>query len=141
MKPTRCARADCRNRKPCPLHPEGWKNAKSTLPSNWGSLVARTRKAYQGKCARCRKECWATGSCDHIINRASGGTHHISNLQWLCRDCHKAKSQRESKEGIKKSAQRRRSSNSREGPEHVRKRPAERQEDGSGAIHPEEVEE
>ena len=34
--------------------------------------------------------------CDHIINKASGGTDDIDNLQALCKPCHKAKTQAES---------------------------------------------
>jgi 5-methylcytosine-specific restriction protein A len=33
---------------------------------------------------------------DHIINLAAGGTDDIDNIQGLCADCHKAKTQRES---------------------------------------------
>lgn len=29
--------------------------------------------------------------CDHIVNRASGGTHALSNLQAACKPCHAAK--------------------------------------------------
>jgi|SRR5678815_1649536 len=34
---------------------------------------------------------------DHIIPRYRGGPHTRSNLQWLCVDCHKAKSSAERK--------------------------------------------
>lgn len=36
---------------------------------------------------------------DHIINLASGGTDDKDNLQILCRDCHRTKTQNESKVG------------------------------------------
>jgi 5-methylcytosine-specific restriction protein A len=32
---------------------------------------------------------------DHIMPRASGGTNDLSNLQTLCADCHRAKTQTE----------------------------------------------
>ena len=36
--------------------------------------------------------------CDHIINTAKGGTDDLDNLQSLCIDCHKKKTQTESKD-------------------------------------------
>jgi 5-methylcytosine-specific restriction enzyme A len=33
---------------------------------------------------------------DHVINKASGGTDHINNLQSVCAPCHKLKTQSES---------------------------------------------
>lgn len=33
--------------------------------------------------------------CDHIVNRANGGTHALSNLQAACVPCHAAKTARE----------------------------------------------
>lgn len=29
--------------------------------------------------------------CDHIVNRASGGTHAVTNLQAACKPCHERK--------------------------------------------------
>lgn len=34
---------------------------------------------------------------DHIVPRSDGGVDGLSNLEALCRDCHKAKTARESK--------------------------------------------
>ncbi|MPX19093.1 HNH endonuclease [Moraxella catarrhalis] len=36
---------------------------------------------------------------DHIINRAQGGSDDLSNLQTLCKPCHKIKTQKESQAG------------------------------------------
>ena len=33
---------------------------------------------------------------DHIVNKANGGTNHPTNLQAICFDCHKKKTQKES---------------------------------------------
>lgn len=35
---------------------------------------------------------------DHIINIANGGTHNLDNLQTLCADCHREKSQQEARQ-------------------------------------------
>ena len=37
--------------------------------------------------------------CDHIVNEAQGGTDDPSNLQILCKDCHKVKSSNEAQAG------------------------------------------
>ncbi|PVZ89992.1 HNH endonuclease [Serratia sp. S1B] len=37
--------------------------------------------------------------CDHIINKAQGGTDDMNNLQSLCKDCHSKKTIKESKQG------------------------------------------
>ncbi|MCG2574213.1 HNH endonuclease [Acinetobacter sp. ME22] len=37
--------------------------------------------------------------CDHIINKAQGGTDDMHNLQSLCKDCHSKKTIQESKQG------------------------------------------
>lgn len=34
--------------------------------------------------------------CDHILNKAQGGTDDLDNLQSLCKSCHAKKTQRES---------------------------------------------
>lgn len=38
--------------------------------------------------------------CDHIVNKAQGGTDDMDNLQSLCKPCHDKKSQQESKLGM-----------------------------------------
>ena len=41
--------------------------------------------------------------CDHIINKAQGGSNDLSNLQTLCNPCHDKKTHAESQAGgIKK---------------------------------------
>lgn len=108
VPPSRCSKVGCRQLQPCGEHPAGWRNSKSEpLPPNWGSLRNATRKAARGLCRKCGVDCWSTGSCDHIVNRANGGTHHQSNLQWLCKNCHDIKSRRESKDGNRDSKRRR----------------------------------
>jgi len=37
---------------------------------------------------------------DHVIPKFKGGTNNDSNLQLLCRDCHRIKTFHESNEGI-----------------------------------------
>ncbi len=36
---------------------------------------------------------------DHRVNAAEGGSHHISNAQWLCQPCHDDKTQHEAARG------------------------------------------
>ena len=46
-----------------------------------------------GLCQVCRRAGTATAATevDHIIGKAKGGTDELSNLQAICRSCHKAK--------------------------------------------------
>lgn len=41
----------------------------------------------------------SAGVCDHIIHLAEGGTDADHNLQTICQDCDKEKTQRESQRG------------------------------------------
>ncbi|MBK6585399.1 MAG: HNH endonuclease [Gammaproteobacteria bacterium] len=41
----------------------------------------------------------AGNECDHITAKALGGDDSPSNLQWLCKPCHAAKTARESTGG------------------------------------------
>lgn len=51
-------------------------------------------------CQHCGRVCVPENLCaDHIINRASGGSDDLSNLQALCTDCHKTKTANESRMG------------------------------------------
>ncbi|MFV5212707.1 HNH endonuclease [Azonexus caeni] len=52
-------------------------------------------------CAECRRHGMITPATqrDHIIPLSEGGTDDISNIQGLCHDCHKAKTERESQRG------------------------------------------
>lgn len=38
--------------------------------------------------------------CDHIVNKAEGGSDDLSNLQSLCKPCHDVKTLEESKRGM-----------------------------------------
>lgn len=64
------------------------------LPGDW----ARRRNAVL---MRDRYECQSCGALgaafevDHIVPRADGGTHHLANLQTLCRKCHIEKTARD----------------------------------------------
>lgn len=59
--------------------------------------LALERDKYQ--CQECKRNGRVTPAqdVDHILNKASGGDDALSNLQALCRDCHVAKTQRESR--------------------------------------------
>ena len=43
-----------------------------------------------GKCAVCKLSI-LSGQYDHIIPLVLGGEHRETNLQWLCKPCHKSK--------------------------------------------------
>ena len=65
------------------------------LPPNWPAIRQRVKTRAQGRCEAAIHEpdCDGTGTdCDHIT---PGDNHNLSNLQWLSRPCHKAKTARE----------------------------------------------
>src|SRR5690606_24064173 len=66
--------------------------------------VAR-RDGYQ--CQQCSRLV-DNGECDHITPLSAGGTDDMQNLQWLCVECHAAKSAREALGGDKLSREERR---------------------------------
>ncbi|RSE14425.1 HNH endonuclease, partial [Acinetobacter johnsonii] len=50
-------------------------------------------------CCKCQRVTMNL-ECDHIVNKAQGGTDDMDNLQSLCKPCHDKKSQQESKLGM-----------------------------------------
>ena len=54
---------------------------------------------FNSKCNICKEECSNDFDIDHIKPLASGGTNYLSNLQVLCKSCHKIKSQSEHEDG------------------------------------------
>jgi 5-methylcytosine-specific restriction protein A len=72
--------------------------SRDDLPPDWSQRRDATRKRAGGRCEgrdhgiRCRN---LGTDCDHITPRWLGGTHDLTNLQWLCTSCHKSKTARE----------------------------------------------
>jgi len=65
---------------------------KSTTPQRRvRARVAATKGGPSGRCAACAEDV-AHLSLDHIVPFCEGGGHAVSNLQWLCRPCHRKKS-------------------------------------------------
>lgn len=72
--------------------------------SNWGSGRGGRawRKIKEQVHLRDAYTCQQCGiislelECDHILNKAQGGTDDLDNLQSLCKSCHAKKTQRES---------------------------------------------
>jgi len=90
--PKGCHHPGCRNLQPCKLHTTTmkWRTAKSVLPGNWKSLVRAVKARDRSICQKCRKLA-PNGEVDHKINRARGGRDELSNLQWMCKPCHRIK--------------------------------------------------
>ena len=73
-----------------------WK--PNTGPSRTATTRWRnTRRRAQTEIALACTECGSTNQLelDHIIPVCEGGADEMCNLQWLCRDCHKLKTQGE----------------------------------------------
>jgi 5-methylcytosine-specific restriction enzyme A len=75
--------------------------------SEWDKKRLRIFERDCGLCQECLRNGRVTACggkpysafCDHIINKAEGGTDDDDNLQTLCNDCHKAKTDAEKKRG------------------------------------------
>src|SRR3546814_17860281 len=93
--PKKCGRFGCEvrvvGRSYCPAHTPMHSTRSARLPSDWPKRRAQVKKRANNRCeARVHQPgCPGTGSeCDHII---AGDDHSLSNLQWLSRDYHLAK--------------------------------------------------
>lgn len=63
----------------------------------WRKLKAKIHLRDEWTCQKCGIVTTEL-ECDHIVNKAQGGTDKESNLQSLCVPCHKEKTQMESKQ-------------------------------------------
>lgn len=62
---------------------------RARLPKNWHKIRQRVIRRDGGMCQRCGQP---GVDVDHII---PGDNHALENLEFLCRKCHTAKTQRE----------------------------------------------
>ena len=81
-----------------PKAQRNWGNARGGRPWRRNRDAALLRDRYT--CQHCH-QVFAPSmlEADHIINRAQGGSDELSNLQTLCKPCHKIKTQTESQAG------------------------------------------
>lgn len=98
----RCAQPGCKLKAPCPKH-KVWQPSSGTrpLPSNWKTIKKDARGFAAKTCYLCKTKD-PGGQVDHIKNRASGGSDRPENLAWICRSCHKDKTEREKQAGRKR---------------------------------------
>ena len=79
----------------------GWETSqrRDDLPPNWATLRKQTFTRCNGICEHINEHgqrCTARATdCDHITR---GNNHSLNNLQGLCSEHHKAKTQREAKQ-------------------------------------------
>lgn len=85
-----------------PKAKRNWGKARGGRPWRRSREIALVRDLYT--CQHCHKVFDRRQlEVDHIINKAQGGSDDLSNLQTLCKPCHKIKTQTESQAGgIKK---------------------------------------
>ena len=92
---TACSHPRCPNLKPCRDHQrKAWEGSDrhQRLPRGWARL-RRTILARDPWCSVCGQS--ASTEVDHI---QAGDNHHITNLQGICTQCHKTKTQAEAQE-------------------------------------------
>lgn len=70
---------------------------KAGYGSDWDKIRERILIRDRHLCQACLplSVCTQATHVDHIINKANGGTNSSSNLQSLCYECHKRKTQEE----------------------------------------------
>jgi len=83
----------------------GWKrDRRSRHERGYGRAWDKLREVAMKRDGWLCQPCLAKGrptpatECDHIVPKASGGQDDIDNLQAICTDCHKAKTEREAAE-------------------------------------------
>ena len=91
------------------------KPSTGKTPSNWGYRGSRHERGYGSAwvklrawilqhdgylCQPCKRAGRVTPATevDHIVGKAVGGDDSADNLEAICTDCHKAKTQREAAE-------------------------------------------
>ncbi|MCO8071880.1 HNH endonuclease [Acinetobacter lwoffii] len=77
--------------------PKRWGSGRGGRP--WRRLKEKIHTRDHWTCLHCGITTMKL-ELDHIINVAQGGTDDESNLQSLCPECHKVKSQKESHGGM-----------------------------------------
>ncbi len=65
----------------------------------WRRIKQQVHERDQWTCCGCSRVTMEL-ECDHIVNKAQGGTDDLKNLQSLCKPCHDVKSSEESKAGM-----------------------------------------
>lgn len=82
----------------------GWavsQNGKTASDRGYGYKWQKLRELVirrdKGLCQECLRLGFVTAGSDvdHILSKAKGGTDDLSNLQLLCKECHKKKTQEE----------------------------------------------
>lgn len=81
----------------------GWyargRSDKRGYGGEWRKLREEVLDRDQGLCQECRRQGRITPGTDvdHIVPKSQGGSDAMTNLQVLCRDCHKRKTSRENR--------------------------------------------
>ena len=81
-------------KQPRPEPKKNWGSGRGGRP--WRRLKAKIHLRDGWTCQSCGRVTQAL-ELDHIVNVAQGGTDDESNLQSLCVECHKKKTQMESR--------------------------------------------
>ncbi|SDT85076.1 HNH endonuclease [Gordonia westfalica] len=102
--PKKCGRTDCTTRTVghtyCPKHRTTWPQSKGrNVPHRLQTACFRRDQYTCQRCGHHGNPGDGTLHADHTRNRAAGGPNHLDNLETLCTECHKPKTQREAKAG------------------------------------------
>lgn len=75
----------------------GGRSDKRGYGGEWRKLREEVLDRDQGLCQECKRQgrIMPGTDVDHIVPKAQGGSDSLSNLQVLCRECHRLKTKRE----------------------------------------------
>lgn len=78
-------------------HQQGRTVTQRGYGHDWRKKRAQVKARAKGLCEQhLKRGFYVLGTeCDHITPKAKGGTDDLGNLQWLCTDCHRAKTIRD----------------------------------------------
>ena len=67
----------------------------------WRKLREQVMRRDAGLCQPCKPQLTLATEVDHILPKAKGGTDDISNLQAICSECHRFKTDRDNGKVVK----------------------------------------
>lgn len=82
----------------------GWasSNRRDQLPPNWQTLRRQAKTRAHGICEHATNGQRCTNPGTELHHTRDNDDHRLEVLEWICRDCHRAETQRQSREAWNK---------------------------------------
>ena len=87
----------CQSHAPQPWNHHGRSSTQRGYGTYWRKLRSQVLARDGGLCQECLRQgrTVAATDVDHVVPKSRGGTDDMSNLQALCRECHRVKTTKE----------------------------------------------